>query len=68
MRWLLKRYMAQAHIETLAELADRTGIARRTLYDRINEPSTLRVYEIKALDGILHFADDDLAKLARGET
>lgn len=68
MRWLLKRYMAQAHIETLSELADRTGIARRTLYDRINEPSTLRAYEIKALDGILHFTDDDLVKLAKGET
>lgn len=67
MRWLLKRYMAEAHIDNIAELAEITGIPRRTLFDRINDPSLLRAYEIEALDKVLHFGDEDLLKLARGK-
>lgn len=67
MKWLLKEYMATAHIESITELAERTGIARRTLYDRINDPSTIKIYELMCLDAILHFSDEDIAKLARGK-
>ena len=66
MKWLIKRYMIDAHIESLAELSKRTGIAKRTLYDRIHEPTTIKLFELKALDNILHFSDEDLVKLARG--
>ena len=67
MKWLIKRYMVEAHIESLSELAKAAGIARRTLYDRIDDPGTFRLFEIMALDKILHFSDEDLTKLARGQ-
>ena len=67
MKWLIKRYMVEEHIDTLSELARLSGIARRTLYDRIREPQTFRLFELIALDNVLHFNDDDLAKLARGQ-
>ena len=67
MKWILKRYMIDQHIESFNQLADMTGIARRTLFDRINAPRTLRVYEVAALDKVLHFSEDDLLRLARGD-
>ena len=67
MKWLLKQYMAQQHLDSIKELSDRTGIGRRTLYDRIDDPQTLRLYELARLDHILHFSDEDLAKLTRGK-
>lgn len=67
MKWLLMRYMAIAHIDSMTELADLTGIARRTLYDRIKEPWTMKVFELKALDDVLHFSDEDIVRLSRGE-
>ena len=59
MKWLIKRYMIDAHIESLVELSKRTGIAKRTLYDRI--------HELNALDEILHFSEEDIIKLIRGQ-
>lgn len=67
MKWMLKRYMVERHIETLGQLADTTGIARRTLYDRINNPRTIKLYELAALDKVLHFTDEDLVRITRGE-
>ena len=66
MKWLLKKYMVEQHIESLSSLSKLTGIAKRTLYDRIAQPTTLKVFEIKALDDVLHFSDEDMVKLARG--
>lgn len=67
MKWLLKRYMVEQQIDSFSALCRRTGIAKRTLYDRISEPSTLRIFELKALDEVLHFSDEDMIKLAKGE-
>lgn len=67
MKWLLKRYMVEQQIDSFSALCRRTGIAKRTLYDRIAEPSTLRIFEIKALDEALHFSDEDIIKLTKGE-
>lgn len=67
MRWLIKKYMCEQHIESIAELAKLSGMTRRILYDRINNPETLRLYEVTALDGILHFTDEDKLKLISGE-
>ena len=66
MKWVLKRYMVEQHIDSFSELCRRTGIAKRTLYDRIEEPSTMRIYELNALDAVLHFTDEDMIKLSRG--
>lgn len=67
MKWLLKRYMSDARIESLTELAKEIGMTRKTLYDRINKPQTLKAFEIAALDKVLHFSNEDLAMLIRGE-
>lgn len=67
MKWLLKRYMLNQQIETFSELSRMSGIAKRTLYDRIQEPKTFRIFELEALDKVLHFSEEDLAKLARGQ-
>jgi hypothetical protein len=66
MRWLIKKYMAQQHIESYDELANETGIQARTIYNRLNDPRKLRAFEIDALDSVLHFADEDLLKLVKG--
>lgn len=66
MKWLLKQYMAQAHIDSMEELAESTGIAKRTLYNRIDNPRSIRIYELVALNEVLHFKDDDLVRLAKG--
>lgn len=66
MKWLLRGYMAANHIETYNELAQRTGIKLRTLKRRISEPSTLLLYELRALDEVLHFNDEDKLKLFSG--
>jgi len=67
MKWLLKQYMAQAHIDSMEELAESTGIAKRTLYNRIDNPRSIRIYELVALDEVLHFEENDLVRLAKGE-
>ena len=67
MKWLLKRYMVEQHIDTLAELARMVGMTRKMLYDRIANPNTLRLYEIMALDKVLKFSDEDLIRLAKGD-
>lgn len=66
MKWLLKSYMAQHHIDSMSELAELSGISRRLLYDRIKDPNSLKVCELRALDNILHFSEDDILFLLRG--
>lgn len=65
--WLLKEYMARNHIDTMAELASLIGMTRKTLYDRIANPNTLRVFELMSIDEVLHFSDEDMARLGRGQ-
>lgn len=66
MKWLIKKYMAEQHIESWDELANETGMQARTIYNRLNDPRKLRLFEIEALDSVLHFNDEDLLKLAKG--
>ncbi len=67
MKWLIKKYMVEQQIDSLSALCRRTGISKRTLYDRIAEPSTLRIFELIALDEVLHFSDEDMIRLSRGQ-
>ena len=67
MKWLLKKYMAIAHIETYKELSDRTGIQERTLRNHMKSPTSFRLFEIMALNDVLKFEDADLLMLIRGE-
>ena len=67
MRWLIKSYMAKAHIDSVVELSEATGITRRHLYDILKDPHRLKVSEIMSLDEVLHFEEQDLLMLVRGE-
>lgn len=67
MKWLLKKYMAEHHIETMRQLSEMTGIPDATLHDRCKKPTTIKVFEIVALDAVLHFSDEDITKVARGQ-
>ena len=66
MKWLFKEYMVKAHIESFKELAKRTGIKERTLEKHIDNPGMFRLFELMALNEVLHFTNDDLLALVRG--
>ena len=67
MRWLIEQYRVRQHIDSIEELAQRTGIDVQRLRKRIKDPRTLKVFEINALDRILHFSNEDLVKIIKGE-
>lgn len=67
MEWLLRKYMNEQHIKSFIELSKRTGINYQTLNNRMNNIGQLRIYELNALDEILHFSQEDLIKLIRGQ-
>ena len=63
---LLLRYMVEADIGTnFSELSRQTGIDYQTLNVRIKDPGTFRLYEIRQLDRILRFSDEDLVLITR---
>lgn len=63
---LLLLYMIEADINNFSELSRQSGIDYQTLNVRIKNPGTFRLYEIKQLDKLLHFSDEDLLILLRG--
>ena len=66
MKWLLKRYMNEQRIDSISELSRLTGIEYQTLQNHIKNIGQFRVFEIKQLDAVLHFSDEDLVRLAKG--
>jgi hypothetical protein len=66
MKFLIREYMAKNRIMSLLELEKLTGLNKSTLHRRLNHPEELRLFEIRALDSVLHFSDEDLADLVRG--
>ena len=67
MKWLLRRYMDNQHIDSFLELSRLTGINEQTLRNRINNTRQLRVFELEQLDSILHFKEEDLIQIIRGQ-
>ena len=63
---LFRRYMNEVDIESFLELSRQSGIDYQTLNSRIKDPGMFRVCELRRLDDILHFSDDDLLILIRG--
>jgi short-subunit dehydrogenase involved in D-alanine esterification of teichoic acids len=63
---LFKRYMNEADIDSFSELSRQSGIDYQTLNVRIKNPGTFRVYEIRQLDELLQFSEEDLLLLMRG--
>ncbi len=63
---LLLLYMIEADISNFSELSRQSGIDYQTLNVRIKNPGTFRVYEIRQLDELLHFTEEDLLLIIRG--
>jgi len=63
---LLRRYMIEADIDSFAQLAKETGIDYQRLNRRIADPHSFTVFELIALDDVLHFSDEDLLILIKG--
>jgi len=64
---LLRRYMIEADIDSFTQLAKETGIDYQRLNRRMADPHSFTVFELVALDEVLHFENDDLILLIRGE-
>ena len=67
MKWLIQMYRVKQHIKSDTELAKRTGIKRQHFYTLMNQPERIRLSELRMLDEILKFSDEDLLKIIRGE-
>lgn len=65
MRFLLLKYMGINKIATFGELMKLAGFKSTNFKHKLNHPEELRVYEIRALDEILHFSTEDLVMLVR---
>lgn len=65
-KWLFREYLTSNHIENLKTLAKMSGIKYQTLLARMNNPRNFKVFEIDALDNVLHFSPEDLASLVKG--
>lgn len=63
---LLLRYMIEADIgSNFSELSRATGIDYQTLNTRLKDPGTFRLYELRQLNRILNFSDEDLVLILR---
>lgn len=63
---ILKLYMIEADIDSFTQLAKETGIDYQRLNRRIADPHSFTVFELIALDDVLHFSDEDLLILIKG--
>ena len=66
MKWLIKQYMISSRIKSLRELADRTGIQYLRLLRRLDHPENFLMYEIRSLDDVLKFSDEDMLRIIKG--
>lgn len=62
---IIKSRMLDNDIDSFTELSKKSGICRQTLYDRMDNPGSFRLYEISTLDSLLHFTNEDLNYLVR---
>ena len=66
MKWLIKKYMAQAKINSYDELYKEAGMKKATFYKRLAHPRTLTIPEIEALNEVLNFSDEDMLLIIKG--
>lgn len=63
---LLRRYMIEVDLDSFTQLAKETGIDYQRLNRRIADPHSFTVFELIALNDVLHFSDEDLLILIKG--
>lgn len=64
-KWLFKTYLVKRRIKSFSELSRITGIKYQTLMIRLESWETVHLYELRALDKILDFSEEDLLRLIR---
>lgn len=57
---LLRAKMVECDIDNFKELAKQTGIDYQRLRVRIEDPGSLRVFELRALKKVLDLEDSDI--------
>lgn len=50
------------------ELAKRAGISRGTYYGHKNTPGSFTVSELRRLDSLVRFTDEEIVAIVRGQT
>lgn len=63
MRFLLKKYMADQHIDDFKQLAKLTGIKYQTLLDHLDRPDLFRRFELRTIIEVLQISSEDQLKL-----
>lgn len=63
---LLRLYMIKYDIDSFRELAKETGINYQRLRRRLEDPQSLTVYELLAINDALQLTDEDFLKLIKG--
>lgn len=64
---VIKKKMIDAGIDNFKELAKAIGMKYDTFLVRIKDPSSFRVYEIKALAENLSLTNEELLLIVKGE-
>lgn len=62
---IIKVHMAEHQIEHLKVLAKLTGIDYQRLMKRMKHPETFTVYELRALNEVLGFTDEEVGMICR---
>ena len=57
---------ARANLEgiKMKDVSARSGIPQRTILKRMKEPDTMTVFELRQLDRIVHFTNEEILRLA----
>lgn len=63
LKWIFKDYMNRLHIEDFKQLAKMCGIKYQTLLDHLERPELFRLFEIRAINDVLHFSSEDLIRI-----
>ena len=63
---VIKKKMIDAGIDNFKELAKEIGMKYDTFLVRVKDPSSFRIYEIKALAENLSLTNEELLQLLRG--
>ena len=64
---VIKKKMIDAGIDNFKELAKEVGLKYDTMLVRLKDPSSFRIYEIKALARNLNLTNEELLLIVKGE-
>jgi len=65
LKWILKRFYADAHITSDRQLCSRTGMDYSTFRKRMRYPSTMRLFELELINDALNIPDEGLLEIVK---